>query len=553
MNLWVQLRRMELSRPSLAFLLSSLAITTGAWISWLLMPEGAARLSFVTTVRLGCEVTLLCLLLGVAPLYAAYRQPKWSALRRILLLIAMGSLLIPTIARSLALSSLFAYYGPIASAARAIRLWPEGEPLDSSHAAVVISLVTLYLPFVLLVVSECMEALGRSPDIAGTLGANSIQTGTRVVLPRLLRPMTTAGLIVFSQVLGVIITPRILDSSEVTLAVLIDDLLKRTMNTSAAMRVGLAEVILALPVAAVAAYFVEGELRARGRPLMTALRFRGGRILALIPIVILLLVPTVLLALSLGPTPILDPTAVFRSGPTVHWYRLALGSAAFWSVSASSIYVWTTATLLSVFPATFLSVLLLPFSQLRRIGRWIALLLLFIPQNALGVLLFVATSSVPQAQASFPGWLFGGIGQAVPGFAFCFLLMDRVAEQQARSLRIAATLGASFIQRFMRIALPRFLPAIGFSIAATALISLDDIIFVRYLPRVPVATFATQLFDQARYGASPDLAAFCILIAAVVGLLLSGGMLLESIPRVRRALVRRFLGRSNVVVSQLTH
>jgi ABC-type spermidine/putrescine transport system permease subunit II len=365
--------------------------------------------------------------------------------------------------------------------------------------------------------------------------------------------MTTAGLIVFSQVLGVIITPRILDSSEVTLAVLIDDLLKRTMNTSAAMRVGLAEVILALPVAAVAAYFVEGELRARGRPLMTALRFRGGRILALIPIVILLLVPTVLLALSLGPTPILDPTAVFRSGPTVHWYRLALGSAAFWSVSASSIYVWTTATLLSVFPATFLSVLLLPFSQLRRIGRWIALLLLFIPQNALGVLLFVATSSVPQAQASFPGWLFGGIGQAVPGFAFCFLLMDRVAEQQARSLRIAATLGASFIQRFMRIALPRFLPAIGFSIAATALISLDDIIFVRYLPRVPVATFATQLFDQARYGASPDLAAFCILIAAVVGLLLSGGMLLESIPRVRRALVRRFLGRSNVVVSQLTH
>jgi ABC-type spermidine/putrescine transport system permease subunit II len=105
----------------------------------------------------------------------------------------------------------------------------------------------------------------------------------------------------------------------------------------------------------------------------------------------------------------------------------------------------------------------------------------------------------------------------------------------------------------MRIALPRFLPAIGFSIAATALISLDDIIFVRYLPRVPVATFATQLFDQARYGASPDLAAFCILIAAVVGLLLSGGMLLESIPRVRRALVRRFLGRSNVVVSQLTH
>ena len=553
MNLWVQVRRMKISRSAQAVFLSSLAILTGAWASWLLMPQGAARLSLVTTVRLGSEVTLLCLLLGVAPLYAAYRQPKWPALRRMLLFIAMGSLLIPTIARSLALSSLFAYYGPIATAARAISVWPEGEPLDSSHLAVVISLLTLYLPFVLLVVSECMEALGRIPDIAATLGANSIQTGVRVVVPRLLRPMATAGLIVFSQVLGVIITPRILDSREVTLAVLIDDLLKRTMDTAAAMRVGFAEVVLALPVAAVAAYFVEGELRARGRPLMTALRFRGGRILALIPIGILLLVPTVLLALSLGSTPILDPTAVFRNGPSVHWYRVALRSATFWSVSASSLCVWTTATLLSVLPAIFFSVLLLPFSQLRRIGRWIALLLLFIPQNALGVLLFVATSSFPQIQASFPGWLFGGIGQAVPGFAFCFLLMDRVAEQQARSLRIAATLGASFIQRFMRIALPRFLPAIGISITATALISLDDIIFVRYLPRIPVATFATQLFDQARYGASPDIAAFCILIAAVVGLLLSGGMLLESIPRLRRALVGRFLGHANAGASQLTH
>jgi ABC-type spermidine/putrescine transport system permease subunit II len=127
--------------------------------------------------------------------------------------------------------------------------------------------------------------------------------------------------------------------------------------------------------------------------------------------------------------------------------------------------------------------------------------------------------------------------------------MDRVAEQQARSLRIAATLGASFIQRFMRIALPRFLPAIGISITATALISLDDIIFVRYLPRIPVATFATQLFDQARYGASPDLAAFCILIAAVVGLLLSVGLLLQTVPRMRRTLVRRFLRQANAVVS----
>lgn len=280
--------------------------------------------------------------------------------------------------------------------------------VDSSHTAVVIALVTLSLPFVLLILSESMQSLGRLPDVAATLGASGLRTAVRVTLPRLLRPIATAGLVIFSQVLGVIITPRILGSEDVTLAILIDDFLKRSMDTPAALKIAWAEMALAIPLAAVAAYFIEAELTARARPLQPALRFRGGRILGSIPVGVLVVVPMALVALSLGRSTILDVTSVFRGGPTLKWYGKALSDLEFRHAVLPSIGVWITAAVFSILPATLVSVRVLPFPRLRRSFRWVGLVLLFIPQNVLGVLLFMIVSRLPSIQFLIPAWMLAG-------------------------------------------------------------------------------------------------------------------------------------------------
>src|ERR1017187_10093453 len=111
-----------------------------------------------------------------------------------------------------------------------------------------------------------------------------------------------------------------------------------------------------------------------------------------------------------------------------------------------------------------------------------ALILLFVPQKALGILLFMALSGLPAGQFFMPGWFLAGIGQAVPGVAFSFLLMDRGADRLVRSLNLPGTFGANARQRFISIAIPNLMPAVVAALVATALITLDDIIFVRYLP-----------------------------------------------------------------------
>src|ERR1017187_176551 len=407
----------------------AILIVGGWYLAWRELPGSVARLSFLITIKLAFEVTAICLFVGAPATYAAFRQPRWSRLPSLLIGVSGGSLLVPTIARSLSFCALFSYYGPLATGLRDLGLWPQGQPLDSSHTAVVIALVTLYLPFAIIILSESMQSLGRLPDLASIFGANGLQTAIRVTLPRLFRPIAIGGLVIFSQTLGVIITPRILGSEDVTLAILIDDLLKRTMDTQAALRVAIGEMAVAVPIAAIAAYYIEKEMTARSRPIQPALRFRGGVTLALLPIGALIVVPLTLLALSLERSPVLDITSVFRSGPTLQWYWRALMDVGFRSVALTSLWVWITAAVLSIIPAALASVLVLPHPQVRRFFRCMALILLFVPQNALGILLFMALSGLPAGQFFMPGWFLAGIGQAVPGVAFSFLLMDRGADR----------------------------------------------------------------------------------------------------------------------------
>jgi len=318
--------------------------------------------------------------------------------------------------------------------------------------------------------------------------------------------------------------------------VLIDDLLKRTMDVNGALLLAWAEIAAALPLAAIGAYLIEEQLTSRSRPSQPAIRFRFGRTLALLPVPILVVAPLVLILLSLGPSPILDVTSAFTSGPTHRWYAAALADPGIRSTAVPSFSVWAFSGAVSIVSAMLASVLLLSRPALRRAARWFALLILFVPQNALAVLLFFVLSRIPLVQAATPPCLLAGCGQAIPGAAMSFLLLDRTADGLVRSLRLAQAFGASAWKRIRSIAVPALLPSIISAFVATALITLDDIVFVRYLPLTPVNTVATELFARARYSGSPDLAATCVLVALFVFALLGLGLLAKAAPRIRRKL-----------------
>jgi ABC-type spermidine/putrescine transport system permease subunit II len=149
--------------------------------------------------------------------------------------------------------------------------------------------------------------------------------------------------------------------------------------------------------------------------------------------------------------------------------------------------------------------------------RALALIVLFIPQNVLGVLLFSALARLPSTVvAGVPGWILGGLGQAIPAGGLAYLILDAALERVGRPVRLGAVLGASWRQRVQRIVVPLILPALVGCLMVSALVTLDDVIFVRYLPRSGLQTFSTELFSRARYTSSPELAAVCVLLWLVV-------------------------------------
>ncbi len=486
-------------------------------LGYLTLEREVERLSFVVTLKLGVEVTLLCLLLGAIPAYLALRRRSGSSGARLLIGAAILSLFIPTIARSLAFSALFAYYGPLATLLRHLHLWPQGVPLESSHVAVVISLVTLYLPITLVVLAHGVRQLGRAPEIAATLGATPWHRLCHVILPGLSKPLTVAGLVVFSQTIGVIITPRILGSNDITLAVLIDELMKQSLDTTAAMRVAAAELVVAVPVAMLAALFLDTDALKRLIPPRTRQRSFAS-LAASVPVGLLLLIPpVVLLALSFGRTPVLSLTDLGRHGVTLGWYAKVLTEPAWRAIVVPSLLVWGTAAATSILLALLLGLVGLRRRRLRSGLRWGALTLLFVPQNALGVFLFLLLAKLPDSLvAGLPAWLLGGLGQAVPAFALAYILLDGALQAVTASTRVASTLGASWLQRTRRVVLPQIMPTLLGCLVAGALITLDDVIFVRYLPRTGLSTFSTELFARARFTSSPDLAAACVVLWLVV-------------------------------------
>ena len=168
------------------------------------------------SVRLAGVTTLLCFVLGYPMAYAmATAGPRVRAL-------LFAAVVIPFwtnfVVRAYAIKVLLAENGPVNAALAALGVVSSPLALGNSSWAVLFGMVTNYLPFMVLPIFVSLERFDfQLLEAARDLGASSMNTVTRVLLP-LTRPGIVSGCIfVFTPALGEFVIPDLLGGARTML------------------------------------------------------------------------------------------------------------------------------------------------------------------------------------------------------------------------------------------------------------------------------------------------------------------------------------------------
>jgi spermidine/putrescine transport system permease protein len=160
--------------------------------------------------------TLLCLLIGYPLAYFIARQPTQR--RNVLLLLVMIPFWTNFLVRTYAWMVILRDTGVINNAFLALGLISQPLPLLYNQGAVILGLFYGYLPFMILPLYASIEKFDFSlVEAAQDLGANTLRTFVRVILP-LTRPGIVAGsILVFIPSIGAYVTPDLMGGAKVTM------------------------------------------------------------------------------------------------------------------------------------------------------------------------------------------------------------------------------------------------------------------------------------------------------------------------------------------------
>ena len=152
----------------------------------------ALKLSFGAAFLAGLINAAFGLL--VAWVLVRYRFPA----RRLLDALVDLPFALPTAVAGIALTALYAPRGPIGSLVE-----PYGIKLAYAPAGVLIAMVFVGFPFVVRTLQPVLETLEREvEEAAETLGANKLQTFTRVIFPFLLPTLLTGFALALARAIG---------------------------------------------------------------------------------------------------------------------------------------------------------------------------------------------------------------------------------------------------------------------------------------------------------------------------------------------------------------
>ena len=171
---------------------------------------------FARSLGIAFVNTLLCLLIGYPLAYFIARQP--TRRRNVLLLLVMIPFWTNFLVRTYAWMVILRDTGIINNAFLALGLISKPLPLLYNQGAVILGLFYGYLPFMILPLYASIEKFDFSlVEAAQDLGANTLRTFLRVMLP-LTRPGIVAGsILVFIPSIGAYVTPDLMGGAKVTM------------------------------------------------------------------------------------------------------------------------------------------------------------------------------------------------------------------------------------------------------------------------------------------------------------------------------------------------
>ncbi|MBR0725509.1 ABC transporter permease [Bradyrhizobium manausense] len=169
---------------------------------------------FYKTIAAAALVTMLCALFGFpVALHIAAAGPRHRAF---LYFLVTAPLLINTVVRSYGWLLMLGNRGLINTVLIATSITSEPLPLSGNLLGMVIGATQVFLPFMILSLTTSLDGLdSRLIESAGILGASRIRTFLDVTLPLTVPGLIAGSVLVFSLMLGAIVTPLMLGGSAI--------------------------------------------------------------------------------------------------------------------------------------------------------------------------------------------------------------------------------------------------------------------------------------------------------------------------------------------------
>jgi putative spermidine/putrescine transport system permease protein len=161
------------------------------------------------TVKVSLQVTFISLLLGYPTAYFLSRTK--SKIRNILMIIVIFPFLVSAVVRSYGWMVILGKRGLLNQFLQGFGLIQDPLAVLNTPAAVIIGLAHLLVPYMILAISGVLQSLDRNVEYAAySLGAGTVKTFFKVVLP-LSSPGIIAGcILVFNLSMTSYVTPKLL-------------------------------------------------------------------------------------------------------------------------------------------------------------------------------------------------------------------------------------------------------------------------------------------------------------------------------------------------------
>jgi putative spermidine/putrescine transport system permease protein len=205
---------------------------------------------FWNTIEISFEVTLLCILLAT-PL-ALISSRAGGRVTTVIIAGVAASFWISILVRTYGWFVLLGVSGPVYRASDFLHVGP--IELLYTRPGTLIAMTNVMLPYAALpLVAYAVRAVDWTlADAASSLGAGTIRTYGRVILPQLLPGMAAAGVLTFIVSLGFFVTPQLLGSpSDTMISQAIYGELNRLYDPSRASALSLGLLLLVASVPAI--------------------------------------------------------------------------------------------------------------------------------------------------------------------------------------------------------------------------------------------------------------------------------------------------------------